>query len=236
VLVDNARALILDRVDGTARVHPAFEAFCRDWGTSVRACQPYRAQTKGKVEAGVRYVRGNFWPGLRFSDLADLNRQAQEWLDRTANVRVHGTTGAVPATRLALEQLQPLLGKPAYDTSVISFRRATRDCFVSYAGNYYSVPAEYARQSLKLKETEAGHLVVLNAQDEVITEHSLVAGHRQRIVVPAHYATISQRSQPARRAVATQAPAPECLAGLPAAPQVEARPLSWYDELLGVTL
>ena len=50
----------------------------------------------------------------------------------------------------------PWLGKPDYDTSLITFRRSTKDCFVSYDGNYYSVPAEYARKTLKLKETEDG--------------------------------------------------------------------------------
>jgi hypothetical protein len=90
---------------------------------------------KGKVEAGVRYVRGNFWPGLHFVDLTDLSRQCREWLDQVANVRVHGTTGEVPAQRLAREPLLPLGDKPDYDTSLISFRRATKDCLISYGGN-----------------------------------------------------------------------------------------------------
>ena len=59
-------------------------------------------------------------PACTFVDLADLNRQARDWLDSTANVRVHGTTGEVPFDRLPLEQLLPLDGKPDYDTSLIS--------------------------------------------------------------------------------------------------------------------
>ena len=32
-------------------------------GFEVRLCRPYRAQTKGKIESGVKYVKGNTWPG-----------------------------------------------------------------------------------------------------------------------------------------------------------------------------
>ncbi len=33
-------------------------------------------------------MRGNFWPGLHFRDLEDLNTQALAWLNTTANPRV----------------------------------------------------------------------------------------------------------------------------------------------------
>lgn len=57
-----------------------------------------------KVESGIKYVRGNFWLGLTFTDLADLNAQGRVWLDTVANVRVHGTTGIPPFTRLASDR------------------------------------------------------------------------------------------------------------------------------------
>jgi transposase len=60
------RALILDRAGGAVRVHPAFETFCRDWGVTVRACQPYRARIKGKTERGVGYAKHNALAGREF--------------------------------------------------------------------------------------------------------------------------------------------------------------------------
>ena len=62
-------------------------------GFELRLCQPYRAQAKGKVESGVKYGRGNLWLSPRFTDDADLNRQALQWCDSVANRRTHGTTG-----------------------------------------------------------------------------------------------------------------------------------------------
>jgi transposase len=233
VLHDNLKTAVLDRhADGPIRWNPRYLDFAEYYGFVPQACRPYRAQTKGKVESGIRYVRGNFWPGLRFVDLADLNRQALDWLDFTANVRIHGTTGEVPFERLPLEHLQSLVGKPDYDTSLIVFRRATKDCFVSYDGNYYSVPWEYARKTLKLKESEEGQLVVLNPQDHEIARHRVRNGHHQRIAVAAHYENVRSGSRPARRAEAIQVLSPEGLASLPPAPQVEARPLCWYDQIL----
>jgi len=41
-----------------------FLDFARYWGFTPRLCRPYRAQTKGKVESGVKYVRRNFLCGL----------------------------------------------------------------------------------------------------------------------------------------------------------------------------
>jgi hypothetical protein len=235
VLHDNLKTAVLDRdADGTIRWNRRYLDFADYYGFAPRACRPYRAQTKGKVESGIRYVRGNFWPGLRFVDLADLNRQALDWLDFTANVRIHGTTGEVPFERLPLEHLQSLVGKPDYNTSLMVFRRATKDCFVSYDGNYYSVPSEYARKTLKLKETEEGQLIVLNPQDHEIARHRVRNGHNQRIAVAAHYENIGSGSRPARRPMAIQVLSPEGLASQPAAPEVEARPLCWYDQVLEV--
>jgi transposase len=40
-----------------------FLDFARYWGFTPRLCRPYRAQTKGKIESGVKYVRRNFLCG-----------------------------------------------------------------------------------------------------------------------------------------------------------------------------
>ena len=87
------------RLEGGALVRNAeFLRFAHHWGFTPRACRPYRAQTKGKVERPVRYLRGNFVYGRTFLHDADLDQQRQGWLDRVANVRVHGTTRERPRT------------------------------------------------------------------------------------------------------------------------------------------
>jgi len=234
VLHDNLKTAVLER-DGNGSIHwnPRYLDFANYYGFTPRACQPYRAQTKGKVESGVKYLRRNFWLGLRFVDLADLNRQVQTWLDTVANVRIHGTTGAVPWLRLAQEPLQSLLDKPSYDTSLLSQRRSSADCLISYDGNLYSVPAGYHRQLLLVRETEQNELLIYTSQGDEIARHRLSQGYNQRIVEPAHYQAITHQTARSVQAAATQLvlAAPSGAVQV-AAPEVETRPLSLYEALV----
>ena len=234
VLHDNLKTAVSSRdLEGAVHWHPRYLDFAHYYGFTPRACQPYRAQTKGKVERGIRYVRGNFWPGLHVRDLADLNRQAQVWLDRVANQRCHGTTGQVPAEQLPLEGLTPLKGKPDYDTSVLSYRRSGRDCLLSYEGSYYSVPAAFARQRLLVKETEQGELIILSVQGEEVARHPLSHEHQQRIIQPSHYQHIRPLSRLSQHPLTVQILEPPTpLPALPDAPRVEVRPLQLYEQML----
>ena len=84
-LYDNARVVTLGRgEEGRTEWNRRMLDFALRLGFDLKLCQPYRAQTKGKVESGVKYVRGNLWPSLRFTDDADLNRQGLEWCDAVA--------------------------------------------------------------------------------------------------------------------------------------------------------
>src|SRR5208282_2266655 len=72
-LYDNPRTLVLGRSENRVLWHPLFEDFARYYGFAPRACQPYRARTKGKVESGVKYVKRNALAGRRFSSWEELN-------------------------------------------------------------------------------------------------------------------------------------------------------------------
>src|SRR5690606_32218703 len=69
-----------------------FLRFAAHWQFRVRACRPYRAKTKGKVERPIRYLRESFVYARDFVSDEDLNAQAHTWLSGTANVRRHRTT------------------------------------------------------------------------------------------------------------------------------------------------
>jgi len=116
VLVDNARALILgrDTESGVVHVHPAFSAFCADWGVARRACRPYRARTKGKTESGVGYVKRNAIAGRSFDSFAALEAHLTTWMI-AADTRIHGTVRPRAARRaLATGTLQMGIPQPAH--------------------------------------------------------------------------------------------------------------------------
>ena len=114
LLFDQMKSVVLDdqrEVGGKLLANPEFLRFARHWGFTIRACRPYRAKTKGKVERPIRYVRDNFVYGREFLGDADLDAQRGDWLEHVANARVHGTTWEVPRVRFEADErhtLRPL--------------------------------------------------------------------------------------------------------------------------------
>ena len=114
LLFDQMKAVIVEdhRLDGGKLLeNPEFLRVAAHWGFRIRACRPYRAKTKGKVERPIRYLRSNFVYGREFIGDADLDAQCRAWLDDVANARVHRTTACAPRVRFEAEErmhLQPL--------------------------------------------------------------------------------------------------------------------------------
>ena len=112
LLFDQMRAVVLsyDRAAGGGLVLNAeFLRFAAHWGFLPRSCRPYRAKTKGKVERPIRYIRESFFYGRSFANDDDLNEQAARWLESTANVRQHATTGERPVDRFERDERAALL-------------------------------------------------------------------------------------------------------------------------------
>jgi transposase len=190
ILGDNARALVLgrDRATGTVHFHPAYLAFCRDWGVQPRACPPYRARTKGKTESGVKYVKRNALAGLTFESFSALEQHLAAWM-LDADRRVHGTTHEAPRDRFGRDEhaaLRPLPARPLPRREQRLRRRVAHDAFVDVETVRYSVPYRLVRE----------HVEVALGDDTVRIYHgaSLVATHRRVrepyacVLEPAHVA------------------------------------------------
>jgi len=124
LLFDQMRAVITRdlRLEGGQLVLNAeFLRFAAHWGFRARACRPYRAKTKGKVERPIRYVRENFAYGREFLGDAHLDAERERWLAETANMRIHATTKERPTERFAREEQAVLLpqAERAYHSLVL---------------------------------------------------------------------------------------------------------------------
>jgi len=176
ILYDRMKTVWLETDErGEIVWHPVFLDFARYWGFAPRLCRPYRAQTKGKVESGVKYIRRNFLCGLQGREpscLSDLNAQLRAWVWEVANQRVHGTTHEQVATRWDADQLrlQPLDGRPPYPYIDDELRKVARDAYVSWQGSRYSVPWQYAGRSVWVRE--CGRDVEVQYGRERIAVHS----------------------------------------------------------------
>ena len=153
IMVDNLKSAVLQRSIGQAPVfNPRYADFARHHRFEIAPCNVRAGHEKGRVEAGVGYVKKNFLAGLDIPDFRALNPAARQWLDSVANVRIHGETHKRPLDLFALErdQLRPL-PELLYDLGAVHTVRASNRFRVTFDTNRYSVPAEYASQRLTLK-------------------------------------------------------------------------------------
>jgi hypothetical protein len=165
--------------------HPQFEDFARYYSFTPRACQPYRARTKGKVENGVKYVKRNALAGRRFTSWDDLNDWLERWSVEVADLRLHGITHERPAERFAHEQLTPLGTRAPYRYERVQTRRVANDALVTVGAARYSVPVAYIGQTVSVHES-LGHYEFFH-HDRLIACHQKAARHSV-VMEPTHYA------------------------------------------------
>lgn len=167
-----------------------FLDFARYWGFTPRLCRPYRAQTKGKVESGVKYVRRNFLCALQGREpgsLTDLNAQLREWVAVVANQRVHGTTREQISIRWEGERLnlQPVNGRLPYSYADDELRKVERDAYVAWQGSRHSVPWKYAGKEVWVHES--GGAVEVRYGAELVAVHTQAIGRHQVITRREHH-------------------------------------------------
>lgn len=148
-------------------------------------CRRNDPQSKGKIENVIRYVKYNFLRGRTFYDLYTLNAQAEEWLERTANSKIHSTTFKIPAEEWNIEKSS--LQKPEVMCFLTDnkMRHSVRiDNAISYKGSRYTLPVgTYKGASTYVYTQEENDELVISNEDSVeIVRHkiSLIKGTQVR--------------------------------------------------------
>jgi transposase len=224
VLGDNAKALVVkrDRESNTVTFHPAYLAFCRDWGVEPRACAPYRARTKGKTESGVKYVKINALAGRDFDSFHALEQHLNEWMYE-ADRRLHGTTFERPIDRFERDEAAALRALPALPLPTREQRlrrRVANDALVDVDTVRYSVPHQYVRMHVEVAVGERE--VRIFRGSELIALHARSFEPHAKITDPAHYKGLW------RTPTATPAEDPPAVGGL----AVYGRSLKDYEAVL----
>jgi len=179
-LYDNMKTVVLTHTPQATRFNPNFLEYtrCRG-GCGVIACNPRSPQEKGRVERPIGFVRERFWPGRRFADLVDLNRQAAAWRDDFANNRIHEVTCKVPSLVFEHEEralLKPLSLSP-FDTDDKDATGVTKMCRVPFDRNVYSVPWRLVGQSVVVRANDQMLSVHLGAKQVALHVRSWGLGH-----------------------------------------------------------
>ena len=178
ILYDRMKTAVTGEDDqGHIAYNRSLLALARHYRFQPRACRPYRAKTKGKVERPFSYIRQDFFLGRSFRNLDDLNAQLIDWLDTVANVRVHGTTQRVVAEAFAAEQPElQTLPEHRFDAVLKLERRVSHDGFVAIGGNFYSVP-DRTRRIVEVQQLP--DLIRILDLGTVVAEHPVLEGRKQ---------------------------------------------------------
>ncbi len=183
------------------------------------------AESKGKVERSVGFVKQRFWAGVNFTEIDDLNRQAHVWCERI-NTRVHRTTHERPRERREQEPLAPFPAAFAWERFATEERQVGWDGYLSSDGVLYGLPSEarVAGSVVQVRERHgmlsvwsAGQLLVELAK-RPLSQVTVTHPDQFRTVAPA--ASLRERTIP--------------LGHQRAAPVVLTRTLAEYDQLCGL--
>jgi transposase len=179
-LIPDNMSAVVDAADAIEpRLNQAFVEYAQARGFKVDPARVRSPQDKPRVERQVQFVRGSFFAGEDFIDLADAQRRAEQWCRQRAGLRVHGTTQLRPAEVFAAEEAPRLRSAPTavYDVPVYATAKVHRDHHIEVARSLYSVPG-----------------ALIGARVEVRADRSLVRiFHRGQLV------KVHPRQEPGRR-------------------------------------
>lgn len=172
VMFDNPKTVTVDHVAGAAVLNPDIVRLAAHYGFLVVTAEVADPESKGKVEALVKFAKSDLLPHEGFASLEDANAWGRRWCEEV-NAEVHSETCAVPALRFEAERalLRPL---PSLRPSLASGerRKVDRMSTVRVGAARYSVPTKFRGAWVEVF-CDGAHLVVSNER-VVVATHALV--------------------------------------------------------------
>ncbi len=194
VVPDNLKAAVIRvafGVDEVTGLNRSYREFARHYGFELDPTPPRSPEKKGKVEAGVRYIKGSFFKPRTFADVHDCNVRLDHWVTTVAGVRRHGTTGKPPLTvfeQVEKAALKPLPAVP-YQTVLWHAAKLESSSHTLFEGRFYSAPWTHIGQMVWFRATEKS--VVLYIGNQRVACHPR---HGERV-----YETIEEHLPEGRR-------------------------------------
>lgn len=233
ILYDNMKNVVIKKLVGVVQWNTSFLSFCLHYGFRPLTTPVYSPWAKGKVERPIQYIRERFWRGYVYHNLADTNKNILEWMQKTADQRKHTTTHEKINTRFEKEQgLLGALPLSEYDISEKSVRKVQKDCQLSFEGNRYIVPHEYAGRTVLLKVRN--DQIRIFYDDKLIATYSIPENKGQTCGHPEFYQRLKEDKDQLRRKYRKpyfkKARATRGLITRRLGIEVAKRPLSTYDQ------
>ena len=214
LLYDNLKSAVLERIGDGIRFHPTLWSFAQHYNFQPMPVGVRRGNEKGRVERTIRYLRTAFFPARKFTDLADLNAQAQIFCEKEASQR-RNPEDQTMSVRIAWELERPRLSVIPASPFASEERveaRARKTPYVRFDKNDYSIPHTAVRRMLTIFATHQQVRVMQDSTELVVHERSYDQGIT--IENPAHIEALRTEKRLARepvrlRHLTTAAPAAE---------------------------
>lgn len=172
VIIDNPKCAITKACYYEPTVQRSYEAFAEEYQFIISACPPREPKKKGRVESGVKYLKGSFVPLRKFKSLQDANQQLRDWILNTAGNRTHGSTFEKPLKMFNDIESYQLKALPRTPPEISVWKRVQpyKNCHVLYHKCYYSVSYTLYGKNLWLKATK--NIITVYDQQEVAAMHT----------------------------------------------------------------
>lgn len=176
IVYDQDRLLAVDENYGDIIFTEEFQNFKDYMKIKVRMCRGFDPESKGKIEAVVKYLKYNFAKNRTFVDIDKFNDDCLLWLDRTGNANIHGTTKKIPKEVFTLEKKHLLpVSKPfdnASSNSILTYT-VRKDNTISYKQNRYQVPKGTYKPGRVVGVLNKDGIIQIIDEDtgEIIVEH-----------------------------------------------------------------
>jgi transposase len=186
IKIDNLKSAILEANFYEPVYQELYRNFASYYGFQPLPCRVRRPNDKGKVESGIKYVKGNFFLGRHFQDEQDVQRRLRIWNQRI-NQRIHGTTRKIPQEVFEKEEKTQLLPLPQEEFAMakVGTRKVYHDCHIYVDYNYYSVPFSYVGKTVEINLTEK--LLKISYQGKEIATHLRLSGRGNFSTSNSHY-------------------------------------------------
>jgi len=203
ILYDNLRSAVLHRQGDAIQFNPTLLDFAKHYRYEPRPVAVARGNEKGRVERAIRFVRDAFFAARTFTDLVDLNAQADAWCRGLAADRRCPEDQTRSVGEVFAEEAPRLLRQPDNPYSVVEkvIVKVRKTPYVRFDQNDYSVPHTRVQRPLTVL-ADTDRLRIVEGQ-EIVASHPRSYDKGQRIEEPAHVQTLVDAKRKAHRHRAT---------------------------------
>jgi transposase len=199
LLYDNLKSAVLERCGDAIRFHPTLVEFAAHHRYEPRPVAVARGNEKGRVERAIRYVRDNFFAARAFTDLDDLNAQAEAWCGGIAADRRCPGQDRLSVRDAFVEEVPRLLQLPDNPYPLVERLevKAGKTPYVRFDLNDYSIPHTKVRRPLTVLADP--HQLRIVDGTQILACHQRCYDKGAQIEDPAHIQTLVEHKRAARR-------------------------------------